>query len=279
MTVRGCLASLVVVAMLAALPAVAHPHHATSYHDWKPADPANTLVIDTTKGRIFIELHPEMAPQAVERIKMLARRGTYDGLLFHRVIAGFVAQTGDPGNHDGGKTELPNLAPEFTFRLQADVARTVAARPAGLSEGFIGAMPYVSVSETAVPKHDDGSLYAWGTQCAGVFAMGRDEALDSANSEIYLMLASWPGLDHNYTPAGRIISGLDVVHSLSIGEPPAHPDAMIKVQMLSDMADAPHIDVLDTQSKDFAGLIKQARAKRGADFSVCDIDVPYRIRP
>ena len=267
------------VATIVAVPGLAVGAALNGYHDWKPADPANTLVIDTTKGRIFIELHPEMAPRAVDRIKLLARRGTYDGLLFHRVIPGFVAQTGDPGNHDGGKTELPNLAPEFTFRLPAAVARTVAARPAGLSEGFVGAMPYVSVSETAVPKHDDGSLYAWATQCAGIFAMGRDEALDSANSEIYLMLASWPGLDHNYTPAGRIISGLDVARSLAVGEPPAHPDAMVKVQVLADISDAPHIDVLDTGGKDFVRLIKRARARRGADFSVCDVDVPYRITP
>ncbi len=274
MTVGRILAGLAATAMLAASPAGAH-----GYHDWKPADTQNTLVIDTTKGRVFIELHPEMAPKAVERIKLLARRGTYDGLLFHRVITGFVAQTGDPGNHDGGKTELPNLPPEFTFRLPAAVARTVAARPAGLSEGFIGAMPYVSVSETAVPKHDDGSLYAWGTQCAGVFAMGRDEAPDSANSELYVMLASWPGLDHNYTPAGRIISGLAVVHSLAVGEPPDHPDAMVKVQMLADMKDAPQIDILNTQGAEFAHLVKQARARSGADFSVCDVDVPFRIRP
>lgn len=267
------------MAVLAATSAAAQPNTALTYHDWKPADPDNTLVVDTSKGRIFVELHPEMAPKAVERIKLLARRGTYDGLLFHRVIAGFVAQAGDPGNHDGGKTELPNLDPEFTFRLPIDLPRKIAARPAGLSEGFIGAMPYVSVSETARPPRDDHTLYAWATQCAGVFAMGRDEARDSANSEIYFMLAAYPGLDRNYTPAGRVISGPEVLHSLAVGEPPEHPDALVKVQVLADMPNPPHIEVLDTQGPEFAALIDQARAARGADFSVCDVDVPYRIVP
>ena len=276
---RHFLAASLFATVMAATSAAAQPNPSVTYHDWKPADPDNTLVVDTTKGRIFVELHPEMAPKAVERVKLLARRGTYDGLLFHRVIAGFVAQTGDPGNHDGGKTELPNLDPEFTFRLPADLPRTIAARPAGLSEGFIGAMPYVSVSETARPPREDKTLYAWATQCAGVFAMGRDEARDSANSEIYIMLDAYPGLDRNYTPAGRVISGPDVLHSLAVGEPPEHPDALVKVQVLADMANPPRIEVLNTQGPEFAALIDQARTNRGADFSVCDVDVPYRIVP
>ncbi|MFT3995929.1 MAG: peptidylprolyl isomerase, partial [Asticcacaulis sp.] len=63
--------------------------------DWRAPDPENTLLIDSEKGRIVIELYPELAPKAVERIRLLTRRGFYDGLLFHRVIAGFVAQTGN----------------------------------------------------------------------------------------------------------------------------------------------------------------------------------------
>ncbi|MEI9905588.1 MAG: hypothetical protein WDN06_17795 [Asticcacaulis sp.] len=68
----------------------------------------------------------------------------------------FVVQTGDPGNVDGGKTELPNLKPEFTFRLTTTIPHKVYARPPGISEGFIGALPYNSVSEEAKPKRDDG---------------------------------------------------------------------------------------------------------------------------
>src|SRR5258708_5693781 len=63
--------------------------------DWRPLDPTETLVIDTSKGRIVVEMAPTFAPLAVARVKQLARDGVYDGLLFHRVIEGFVDQTGN----------------------------------------------------------------------------------------------------------------------------------------------------------------------------------------
>lgn len=85
--------------------------------DWRPVDPENTLVIETTKGRVIVELRPEFAPRGVARIKQLARDGVYDGLQFHRVIDGFVAQTGNPDNRDGGTSALPDLPPEFSFRV------------------------------------------------------------------------------------------------------------------------------------------------------------------
>ena len=76
----------------------------------EPLDPANTLVIETSKGRIVVEMAPLLAPKAVERVKRLAREGVYDGLKFHRVIAGFVDQTGNPNNHDGGTSSLSGPA-------------------------------------------------------------------------------------------------------------------------------------------------------------------------
>ncbi len=66
-------------------------------------DPENTLVMETTKGKVVIELRPDLAPNHVARIKELARSGFYDGIVFHRVIEGFMAQTGDPtGTGMGG---------------------------------------------------------------------------------------------------------------------------------------------------------------------------------
>ena len=69
---------------------------------WRALDPAQTLVIETTKGAIVVEMRPDFAPLAVERVKLLAREGVYDGLLFHRVVDRFVDQTGNPNNRDGG---------------------------------------------------------------------------------------------------------------------------------------------------------------------------------
>ena len=77
------------------------------------ADPENTLIIETTKGRVVIELRPDLAPQHVERIKTLAREGFYDGVPFHRVIEGFMAQTGCPNGTGTGGSDYPNLKAEF----------------------------------------------------------------------------------------------------------------------------------------------------------------------
>jgi peptidyl-prolyl cis-trans isomerase B (cyclophilin B) len=78
------------------------------------ADPQNTLVLETTKGRVVIALRPDLAPGHVERIKTLAREGFYDGVVFHRVIDGFMAQTGDPTGTGTGGSKLPDLKAEFT---------------------------------------------------------------------------------------------------------------------------------------------------------------------
>jgi len=76
-------------------------------------DPENTLIIDTTKGKVVIELRPDLAPKHVERIKQLARENFYDGIVFHRVIDGFMAQTGCPQGRGTGGSKYPNLPAEF----------------------------------------------------------------------------------------------------------------------------------------------------------------------
>jgi peptidylprolyl isomerase len=76
------------------------------------AKPEDTLVIETTKGRVTVEMRPDLAPKHVARIKELARKGFYDGVVFHRVIDGFMAQTGDPtGSGMGGSGQ--KLKAEF----------------------------------------------------------------------------------------------------------------------------------------------------------------------
>ena len=77
------------------------------------ADPENTLVIETTKGPVVIALRPDLAPNHVAHIKKLAREGFYDGIVFHRVIEGFMAQTGDPNGTGTGGSSYPNLKQEF----------------------------------------------------------------------------------------------------------------------------------------------------------------------
>ena len=77
-------------------------------------DLENTLYLETTYGRVVIALRPDLAPKHVARIKELTRQGFYDGVVFHRVIEGFMAQTGDPKGDGTGGSSLPNLPAEFT---------------------------------------------------------------------------------------------------------------------------------------------------------------------
>lgn len=77
-------------------------------------DPENTIVMETSKGKVVIELLPDLAPNHVNRIKELTRENFYDGVVFHRVIDGFMAQTGDPTGTGMGGSEKPDLEAEFS---------------------------------------------------------------------------------------------------------------------------------------------------------------------
>jgi peptidylprolyl isomerase len=80
----------------------------------QPADPENTIYLDLKDGRVVIKLRPDLAPGHVERIKKLAREGFYDNVKFHRVIEGFMAQTGDPTGTGMGGSSYPDLKAEFS---------------------------------------------------------------------------------------------------------------------------------------------------------------------
>jgi len=240
---------------------------------WRRPDPEMLLVVDTSAGRIVVEMNPDLAPLAVARIKALARAGVYDGLLFHRVIEGFVDQTGNPNNHDGGGTSLPDLPPEFDARLPAD-AIAVAARPAGAIIGFIGALPV----EASAHIYQDGRTRVWGLYCSGVVGMGRQASWDSANSEIFFMRNPARRLDHDYTVWGRALTGLDVIRKIKVGEPPKDPDLMIRVRVASDLPpqSRPDLYVMNERAPAFADMIAAARRAHGADFSPCDVTPPVR---
>ncbi len=97
-----------IAALLCAAPALAQPLPAN-------LDKANAIVIETTKGRIVIKLRADLAPQHAERIKQLTREGFYNNVPFHRVMDGFMAQTGDGQKFDGtGGSKYPNLKQEFS---------------------------------------------------------------------------------------------------------------------------------------------------------------------
>jgi peptidylprolyl isomerase len=249
--------------------------------DWRTPNPANVLVIDTNKGRVIVELVPEVAPGHVARLTELAHKGTYDGRTFFRVIDRFMAQTGDPLNTGEGSVEgIANLKAEFIWRRDAASAFVPVAAPQGTQVGFLLSLPVVSQDISYTTMTGDKKVAAWGTYCPGVVGMARDENPDSANSQFFLMRYAYPSLDKRYTAFGRVISGLDAIRAIKTGEPVEAPqDVMQKVRVLADIPEAerPKVKIIDPKSPWFAAEVKRVRKLKGADFSVCDVELPVQI--
>lgn len=270
-----CLAAVATAAMAA--PKAVQP----SETDWRTPAPETVMVIDTNKGRVLVELVPEVAPNHVARLQDLTRAGVYDGRTFFRVIDRFMAQTGDPTNTGEGGSDRPNLKAEFTFRRAAETGFVPMAAPAGLEVGYIKSLPIVSQNWSWSDVTSDKKVSAWATYCPGVIGMARDDDNNSANSQFFLMRQPYPSLDKRYTAFGRVISGLDAVRAIKTGEPvPAPQDMMQKVRLLSDIPESerPKVRVIDPKGPWFAAETQRLRATKGADFSVCDIDLPVEVR-
>jgi peptidylprolyl isomerase len=107
-------AFLAVSMMALALPALAQDDAKSDSKSDAPSDAKNTLILTTKHGKVVIHLRPDLAPKHVAQIKTLVKRKFYDGLTFHRVIPGFMAQTGDPKGDGSGGSDLPNIPAEFS---------------------------------------------------------------------------------------------------------------------------------------------------------------------
>lgn len=165
------------------------------------SDAENLLYLDlSTGGRVVIWLRPDAAPKMVERVKLLTRQHFYDGLLFHRVIEGFMAQTGDPKGDGTGGSSLPDVAAEFNFLPH--VRGAVSAAREGAPEG---APPEV------VKK-----------------------AENSANSQFFIVFSPTLKLDKKYTIFGRVIEGMGYVDAIERGEPPARPSRLLHAYIAAD---------------------------------------------
>lgn len=257
---------------------------ATIASEWRAVPADNLLVIDTTRGRILVELAPEVAPLHVERIKLLARRGFYDGVPWHRVIDWFMAQTGDPLGNGEGQSPYPDLKAEFTFRRDAAMSFAAVAEPAGARVGFFNSLPVQTQPDAAFALTGDGKVHGWGLYCPGVAGMARDEGNDTANSQFFLMRQAYPALDKRYTIWGTTVAGLDVVRSLRVGDGDngmvtSEPDRMTRVRVAADIAEAqrPMVRVLATDSLRFRAMVDDTRTSRGADFSICDVSLPVQV--
>ncbi len=160
----------------------------------------NLMILKITHGEVKIELYPEKAPNHVKRFKDLANSGKYDGVVFHRVIDGFMAQTGDVkfGNSKSenfnlslagtGGSDLPNLKAEFS-----DIAHT-----------------------------------------RGIISAARSTDPDSANSQFFICFDSAPHLDRQYSAFGKVVEGMEFVDMIKRGDPNSgsvsDPDKIISIR-------------------------------------------------
>ena len=162
-------------------------------------DPENTVIITLKGGDVVIELLADIAPKHAERMKTLARAQAYDNVAFHRVIDGFMAQTGD--------VENGNMEKDFNLRR----AGTGGSQHPDLPAEFSG-----------IP-HDRGTIGA-----------ARSSSPNSANSQFFINFSDNHFLNRQYTVYGRVISGMEHVDAITRGEPPASPDRMITVRVAAD---------------------------------------------
>lgn len=162
-------------------------------------DPENTILMELKDGTVTIELLADVAPKHAERMKTLARAGAYDNVCFHRVIDGFMAQTGDVANG--------NMEQDFNIRMAGTGGSEHPDLPAEFSK-----LP-----------HDRGTLGA-----------ARSSNPDSANSQFFINFSDNHFLNGQYTVYGRVISGMEHVDAIVRGEPPASPDRMISVKVAAD---------------------------------------------
>ena len=166
-----------------------------------PIDPENVLLLDLSSGgRVAIQLRPDIAPNHVARIKELVRKGFYNGLTFHRVIEGFMAQGGDPSGDGTGGSQLPDLKAEFS--------------------GLPHVRGALAAARQGAPDGADAAAIA--------------AAENSANSQFYIMLAPRLSLDRRYTVFGRVITGMQYVDLLEKGEPPESPSRILQASIAAD---------------------------------------------
>lgn len=265
----------------AAAPAAVAAPSAPTAADWRTPDPNDVLVIDTNKGRIIVEMVPEVAPKHVAQVRALAHRNFYDGLRFFRVIENFMDQTGDPLNSGEGQSDLPNIPAEFTFRRGADMPFGLAADQSVAEIGFVKSLPVMTQSMMLAPMTRDQKVTGWGLYCAGVLGAARGQDEGSANSQFFLMRAAYPSLEKRYTAFGRVIFGQDVVKAIKVGEPVEAPqDRMERVRLLADLPEAqrPKVRVIDPKSAWFKREIDRVRAAKGADFTACDVAIPVEVK-
>lgn len=171
---------------------------------WAQSEPENTMIITLDEGDVTVRLRPDLAPKHVAQIKALTRQGAYDNVAFHRVIDGFMAQTGD--------VQFGDMEDGFDARRAGTGSSDLADLPAEFSNE-----PFVR----------------------GVVGMARSQSPNSANSQFFIMFDEGRFLDGQYTVVGSVESGMEHVDAIKRGSQARNgaveePDRMIRVRIAAD---------------------------------------------
>lgn len=241
--------------------------------NWRSVDLENLVIFETTKGKIYIELAPEIAPNHVVQIRKIVRSGLYSGTEFHRVISGFMAQGGDIAATLGREPEFDTIDGEFVFRRDPAAMKIDAVNEAKKTrsqyEGFYKGFPIESRQDELANFSEDKKVESWMPHCPGVVSMARTTEPNSAKDQFFLMRSESEFLNRQYTSWGRMIQGLDVAKALTVGEPPLRPDILVSAAMASDLAkkDQPAAWVMRTDGPAFSLYLDRV----GRDKSICNL--------
>jgi peptidylprolyl isomerase len=250
---------------------------------WERVADENLLVMELPSGPMLIELRPDLAPNHVARIRELTRAGFYDGLLFHRVIEGFMAQGGDPKGDGTGGSDLPDLPAEFARQLSMTPSVAVIGRdPRAAQVGFMGSIPVGTQAPTLPEFLNTDQVALWGLHCPGVLSMARAGDPNSANSQFFVMFAdNRDALDQRYTVWGRVVDGERNTRRIARGEPPTRPTPIVRARLASDVPadERPTVEVLNPASESFAAYLRAGGVITEDGFldDACNVTVPVRV--
>ena len=219
--------------------------------NWRAVDPENLLLLNTSKGRVLVEMFPILAPNHVAQMKQVVREGHFDGTLFHRVVRSFVVQGGDVKTTYG--VDYPPIDGEFYQRISKITMANEfiqSDRPImeGTPEAYHFGMPvrWNVVELETPPDSFFEKSYAvdfWPLNCPGTLFASRATDPNSATTQFYFNIKWADNLDllsvedvrRAQTGWGRVLDGMSVLQTLEIGFPPENPDSIISAKVAADL--------------------------------------------
>ena len=274
---------------LAPKPTVADVVKGSKTADWRALDPHNTLYMQTSAGRVVIELAPAFAPNHAANIRTLVREQYFDGLAVIRSQDNYVAQWGDADEKNPRplKSAKAKLSEEFTVAIKD-------AGPFVRLPELDGYAPQVGHSNGFPSARDPSTGRAWLAHCYGMVGVGRDAASDSGSgTSLYAVNGHAPRhLDRNITVVGRVVSGMPILATLPRGPAPmgfyGKPGDMLPITLVKLAADVPEaerskLEVMRTDSAAYQAVLEAQRNRGGpwtkvsaGHVELCNAPIPVR---